>query len=73
MHGMRPSAATVAHLSDSQADLGLAAAQSSKPVTLSDLVPCMRVRVRSLPTPVTLRRRDEQQRRSGSRPTANEK
>jgi DNA mismatch repair protein MutS2 len=52
-------AATVAHLSDSQADLGIAAAQSAKPVAQSDLVPGARVRVRGLPTPVTLRRRDE--------------
>ncbi len=52
-------AATVAHLSDSQADLGIAAAQSAKPVVVSDLVPGVRVCVRGLPTPVTLRRRDE--------------
>jgi DNA mismatch repair protein MutS2 len=52
-------AATVAHLADSQADLGIAAAQSAKPVAQSDLVPGARVRVRGLPTPVTLRRRDE--------------
>jgi DNA mismatch repair protein MutS2 len=52
-------AATVAHLSDAQADLGIAAAQSAKPVELSNLVPGARVRVRGLPTPVTLRRRDE--------------
>ncbi len=52
-------AATVAHLADSQADLGIAAAQSAKPVAQSDLVPGVRVRVRGLPTPVTLRRRDE--------------
>ncbi len=52
-------AATVAHLSDSQADLGIAAAQAAKPVAQSDLVPGARVRVRGLPTPVTLRRRDE--------------
>jgi DNA mismatch repair protein MutS2 len=52
-------AATVAHLSDSQADLGIAAAQSAKPVALGDLVPGMRVRVRGLPTAVTLRRRDD--------------
>ena len=51
-------AATVAHLADSQADLGIAAAQSAKPVAQSDLVPGARVRVRGLPTPVTLRRRD---------------
>jgi DNA mismatch repair protein MutS2 len=52
-------AATVAHLADSQADLGIFAAQSAKPVAQSDLVPGVRVRVRGLPTPVTLRRRDE--------------
>ena len=52
-------AATVAHLADSQADLGIAAAQSAKPVAQSDLVPGARVRVRGLPTPVTLRRRDD--------------
>jgi DNA mismatch repair protein MutS2 len=51
-------AATVAHLADSQADLGTAAAQAMKPVAQSDLVPGTRVRVRGLPTPVTLRRRD---------------
>jgi DNA mismatch repair protein MutS2 len=52
-------AATVAHLADSQADLGIAAAQGAKPVTQSELVPGVRVRVRGLPNPVTLRRRDE--------------
>jgi DNA mismatch repair protein MutS2 len=52
-------AATVAHLADSQADLGVAAAQATAPVAQSDLVPGARVRVRGLPTPVTLRRRDE--------------
>jgi DNA mismatch repair protein MutS2 len=51
-------AATVAHLADSQADLGTAAAQALKPVDQSELVPGTRVRVRGLPTPVTLRRRD---------------
>jgi DNA mismatch repair protein MutS2 len=51
-------AATVAHLADSQADLGLAAGQTAKPVEASDLVPGARLRVRGLPTPVTLRRRD---------------
>jgi DNA mismatch repair protein MutS2 len=51
-------AAIVAHLADSQADLGNAAAQNAKPVAHSDLVPGARVRVRGLPTPVTLRRRD---------------
>jgi len=52
-------AATVAHLADSQADLGLAAAQVAKPVEQSDLVPGVRIRVRGMPTPVTLRRRDD--------------
>jgi DNA mismatch repair protein MutS2 len=52
-------AATVAHLADSQADLGIAAAQAARPVAQSDLVPGARVRVRGLPTPVTLRRWDE--------------
>ena len=51
-------AATVAHLADSQSDLGLAAAQPAKPVAQSDLIPGVRVRVRGLPTPVTIRRRD---------------
>ena len=51
-------AATVAHLADSQADLGTAAAQALKPVAQSDLIPGARVRVRGLPTPVTLRRHD---------------
>lgn len=52
-------AATVAHLSESQADLGISAGQPLKPVAQSDLVPGARVRVRGLPTPVTLRRRDD--------------
>lgn len=52
-------AATVAHLADSQADLGIGAAQAAKPVSPSELVPGARIRVRGLPTPVTLRRRDE--------------
>jgi DNA mismatch repair protein MutS2 len=51
-------AATVAHLAESQADLGIAAARAAKPVAQSDLIPGVRVRVRGLPTPVTLRRRD---------------
>ena len=51
-------AAALAHLADSQADLGLAAPPSSKPVAYSDLVPGARIRVRGVPTPVTLRRRD---------------
>jgi DNA mismatch repair protein MutS2 len=52
-------AATVAHLADSQVDLGITSAQAPKPVAQSELVPGARVRVRGLPTPVTLRRRDE--------------
>jgi DNA mismatch repair protein MutS2 len=52
-------AATVAHLADSQADLGITSAQAPKPIAQSDLVPGVRVRVRGLPTPVTLRRHDE--------------
>jgi DNA mismatch repair protein MutS2 len=51
-------AATVAHLADSQADLGLAAGTAEKPVDQSDLVPGARLRVRGLPATVTLRRRD---------------
>jgi len=52
-------AATVAHLAESQADLGIAAAQGAKPVMQIDLIPGARIRVRGLPNPVTLRRRDE--------------
>jgi DNA mismatch repair protein MutS2 len=52
-------AATVAHLADSQADLGIAAAEALQPVAQSDLIPGARVRVRGLPTPVTLRRCDD--------------
>ncbi len=52
-------AATVTHLSESQTDLGTAVAQAAKPVAQSDLIPGVRVRVRGLPTPVTLRRRDD--------------
>jgi DNA mismatch repair protein MutS2 len=52
-------AATVALLADSQADLGIAASHAVKPVAHSELVPGVRIRVRGLPTPVTLRRRDE--------------
>jgi len=52
-------AATVSHLSDSQADLGIAAPQSAKPVVQSDLVVGTRVRVRGLPTAATIRRREE--------------
>jgi DNA mismatch repair protein MutS2 len=52
-------AATVAHLADSQADLGTASAQALKPVAQSELIPGARVRVRGLPGPVLLRRRDD--------------
>jgi DNA mismatch repair protein MutS2 len=52
-------AATVAHLSDSQADLGTAATQVSKPVAASELIPGAHIRVRGLPSPVILRRRDD--------------
>jgi DNA mismatch repair protein MutS2 len=52
-------AATVALLADSQSDLGIATAQALQPVAQSDLVPGTRVRVRGLPTPVTLRRCDD--------------
>jgi DNA mismatch repair protein MutS2 len=52
-------AATLAHLADSQADLGITAAQATKPIKQIDLIPGVRVRVRGLPTPVTLRRHDE--------------
>jgi len=51
-------AAIVAHLADSQADLGIAAAQGEKPVEKSELVPGARIRVRGLPTPVTFRRHE---------------
>jgi len=52
-------AAAVAHLAESQVDLGRSPAESARPVAASDLVPGARVRVRGLPTPVTLRRNDE--------------
>jgi DNA mismatch repair protein MutS2 len=50
-------AAVVAHLSESQADLGTAAEAVRAP-SPEELVPGVRVRVRGLPSPVTLRRRD---------------
>ena len=50
-------AAVVAHLSESQADLGIAA-DKAQPPALEELVPGLRVRVRGLPSPVLLRRRD---------------
>ena len=51
-------AATVAHLAESQADLGTVVPTAAKSVVPSELVPGARVRVRGLPNPVTLRRRD---------------
>ena len=50
-------AAVVAHLSESQADLGTAAA-AVRPPSPEELVPGIRVRVRGLPSAVLLRRRD---------------
>ena len=50
-------AAVVAHLSESQADLG-SAADKARPPSLEELVPGVRVRVRGLPSAVLLRRRD---------------
>ena len=50
-------AAVVAHLSESQADLGIAA-DSARPPSPEELVAGVRVRVRGLPSAVLLRRRD---------------
>lgn len=50
-------AAVVSHLSESQADLGIAADQARTP-SPEELVPGVRVRVRGLPSAVLLRRRD---------------
>lgn len=50
-------AAVVAHLSESQTDLGIAASAASPPAP-EELVAGVRVRVRGLPAPVLLRRRD---------------
>jgi len=50
-------AAVVAHLSESQGDLGVAA-DAARPPSPEDLVPGVRVRVRGLPSAVLLRRRD---------------
>jgi DNA mismatch repair protein MutS2 len=50
-------AAVVAHLSESQADLGVAA-DAARPPSPEELVPGVRVRVRGLPLAVLLRRRD---------------
>src|SRR6266702_6201301 len=50
-------AAVVAHLSESQADLGIAA-DTARPPSPEELVAGIRVRVRGLPSAVLLRRRD---------------
>jgi len=52
-------AAVVAHLSESQQDLGPAAAPVAEPVQPDLLVPGARVRVRGLAQPVVIRQRDE--------------
>jgi len=54
-------AAVVAHLSESQADLGVAGlgiGDTVRPPSPEELVAGVRVRVRGLPSPVLLRRRD---------------
>jgi DNA mismatch repair protein MutS2 len=52
-------AAVVAHLSESQADLGIAGSGDTvRPPSPEELVAGIRVRVRGLPSPVLLRRRD---------------
>ncbi len=51
-------AAVVAHLAESQQDLGIAAEAQLEPVTPEQLVPGVRVRVRGLSAPVVLRRFD---------------
>ncbi len=50
-------AAVVAHLGESQSDLGIAA-DPARPPSPEELVPGVRVRVRGLPSAVLLRRRD---------------
>ena len=50
-------AAVVAHLSESQTDLGIAA-ETARPPAPEELIPGVRVRVRGLPSAVLLRRRD---------------
>src|SRR5260370_1069319 len=50
-------AAVVAHLSESQTDLGVAA-DAARPPSPDELVEGVRVRVRGLPSAVLLRRRD---------------
>jgi DNA mismatch repair protein MutS2 len=51
-------AAVVQHLSESQADLGPAAAPIEKPIEIGKLAPGMRVRVKGFPSAVVLRRVD---------------
>jgi len=51
-------AAVVAHLAESQQDLGIAAEAQLEPVRPEQLVPGVRVRVRGLSAPVVLRRFD---------------
>ncbi len=50
--------AVVQHLSESQADLGPAAAPAEKPIEIGKLAPGMRVRVKGFPSAVVLRRVD---------------
>ena len=52
-------AVVVEHLAESQQDLGAAGAPEIEPVTPEKLVMGARLRVRGLPQPVVLRRRDE--------------
>lgn len=52
-------AVVVEHLAESQQDLGVAAKPEMEPVTPEKLVMGARLRVRGLPQPVVLRRRDE--------------
>jgi len=52
-------AAVVAHLAESQQDLGIGVEPEQEPVTPERLVPGARVRVRGFARPVVLRRRDE--------------
>jgi DNA mismatch repair protein MutS2 len=52
-------AAVVAHLAESQADLGITAVPEAEPVTPEKLVAGARVRVRGFAAPVVIRRRDD--------------
>jgi DNA mismatch repair protein MutS2 len=51
-------AAVVAHLSESQPDLGIAPVETAGPPPLAELVPGVKIRVRGFSAPVVLRRRD---------------